>query len=86
MRQHIETSGYYLIENGHDDWTFIAGDFQYRNSFRNVVICAIARNGFRADDIDDAVKEMVKNDHDGIHFGIFKTFIFTFSQKDRKIA
>jgi hypothetical protein len=86
MKHSVETSGYYLIENSHDDWTFRAGQFAFRGTFKKVVTFAIIRYGFRADDIDIAIKEMIKHGNDAIHFGIYKTFIFTFNQKDRKVA
>lgn len=78
----VETGGYYLVEASNDRW-FVATkqSIVFSGSFKSVVMHMVTRMGFEADDIDVGIKELMKMqrtvEHNAIHFGMYKTFIFT---------
>lgn len=67
-----------------DTWIFDDhSGLLFDGSFKTVVGYMVD-NGFKMQDIELAVNEMMKNNHDSASFGMFKGFIFTYDRKDRK--
>lgn len=81
MDTRLNTAGYNLYEVSSDEWIFDSntGPF-YAGSFRDVV-SHMAQIGFQLDEIETAVRNMVNEDYNGAHFGMYKCFLFSF-QKD----
>lgn len=78
-KDRLRTSGYDLHEIENDKWTFDVKDEKtYTGTFKQVVVYMIEIAGFNAEIIEEAITEMIKRDHNGAHFGIYKRFIFSF--------
>lgn len=83
----LNSAGYELQEISFDHWLFrINGRTSISGTFQQIVILMVLSNGFHLDDIEDAVREMVNKDCDAIHFGMYKTMIYPYKQKDKKVA
>ena len=53
-----------MIEAKNNVWYLqVVGDTAYEGSFREVVLYAVYRVGFKLSDIDSAVQDMAKNGH-----------------------
>lgn len=86
MEKYLNTSGYDLYEIGLDEWIIdVKGGSLFAGSFKQVVKHAVLNMGFEFSEIEAAIHEMTKKKHNGAHFGMRRTFIFTF-QKDFKNA
>lgn len=84
MERDINTTGYDLYEVANDQWALhVKGGAAFVGSFRKVVRHAVTRLGFKLSEIEYATQEMLKQDHNGAHFGVYRGFIFTF-KKDFK--
>jgi hypothetical protein len=57
-------------------------------SFRSMIRLAIAECRIEASQLDVAVQEMIKNEHNTAHFGVWGTLIYTYNKKfsDRKVG
>jgi hypothetical protein len=63
------------------------GQGAYEGSFLQIATLCINRLGFSYEDFKEGVEEMTWNDHDTAHFGIYKSFIYSYdSNKKRKVA
>lgn len=75
-------SGYNLIELDTDKWILqvIDGDI-FGGTFKETILFAATRFGFAIEEIEIAIQEMVAFNHNAVHFGMNKTFIYTFIQE-----
>lgn len=80
MEKHLNSSGYDLYEITPDEWILNVKDGPlYIGTFKKVVKHAI-KMGFKMEELEIAVSEMLKKDHNAAHFGIHKGFIHTFKK------
>ncbi len=80
----LNASGYDLFEITKDEWILnVRGGALFTGTLRTVVLHCVKSLGFKLSEIEVALFEMHKNDHNGAHFGVYKGFIFSF-QKDFK--
>jgi hypothetical protein len=80
--------GYNLLELGHNSWAVqIIEQRLYTGTFREVILFSIVRLGFDMAELDKALTDMLDNKHDIAHFGMFKTFLYSYkSDWERKYA
>ncbi len=57
-----------------------------RGTLRQVMSYCQFYLGFDVKELDLALDEMIKQGHDGAHFGVMQGFIFTFDSKDRPLV
>jgi len=70
--------GYNLIEIDKDIWYLqVVGDTIFSGTFREVIVYAVRQFGFKMKDIDEAIQDMVNNNHNVAHFGMYKSFIYS---------
>ena len=50
----------------------------------HIMVYATDILGFNPDELEIAFVDMIRNDRDSAHFGIYKTFIFSFNKADRE--
>lgn len=75
--------GYNLIETKDNLWTIqVINGHCFSGTFLEVIMYAILRLGFNIDELDLAVKEMVDNNHNAAHFGMWSRFIFSFNKAE----
>lgn len=78
------SEGYDLYEVTKNEWILhVKNGAIYTGTFKKVIKYAVTKMGFKLEEFDIAVKEMVKYNHNGAHFGMYRGFIYTF-QKDFK--
>lgn len=80
MNKEFNSKGFDLYEIAHNQWvldTKVADIFG--GSWSDVLRYAVSI-GFKLSEIDTAVVEMVKHDHNAAHFGGGRGFIFTFKK------
>lgn len=86
----LNMAGYDLYEITKDEWILhVKNGPIYSGTFKKVVVHAIKRLGFRLEEFDIACQEMIKYNHNGAHFGMYKGFIYTFQKEfkhDRKAS
>ena len=56
----------------------------YEGNFNQIMSYCMSKLDIRAEELEVAVSEMMRNDHDAADFGIRNTFIYSFRRKDRK--
>lgn len=84
MEKNINIAGYDLYEITKNEWIMhVKGGPVFAGEFKKVVIHAVTKLGFELGEIEIAVQQMLKNDHNGAHFGTYKSFIYSF-RKDFK--
>ena len=81
-----ESTGYYLKEVSHDNWSFRSnGEYAiYIGSFKEMVRLMVNAHHFELGNIDLAIKEMLRNDHNMAHFGMHRSFIYSCNDKELK--
>jgi len=78
------TGGYNLMETDHGFWSINSADhIIFNGHFLEVVYFMVKKLGFHIDDIEEAIEIMEENGHNGIHFGVFKTVIYTFDAETK---
>ena len=83
MIKEFNSSGYNLYEIAHDEWILDdRNDTIVGGSFKDVIKYAISL-GFNLEEIEVAVTEMVKREHNAAHFGGGRKFIYTFQKEFR---
>jgi len=86
MDTNLNTAGYDLYEVSGDHWALHVKEGPvFVGSFRKVVTHAVTRLGFKLSEIEIATKEMIKMEHNGAHFGMYKGFIFTFQKEFKHV-
>ena len=50
----------------------------------HIMVYATHTLGFNPDELEMAFVDMIRNDKDSAHFGIYKAFIFSFNKADRE--
>lgn len=79
-------AGYNISEEGVNLWNIqVIDDTIYVGTFSEVVIYSIIRLGFKLEDIDIAINIMLEEGHNSAHFGMNRTFIYSF-QREEKVA
>lgn len=82
MQTSINSTGYDLYEITQNEWILkVKNGPMYVGTFKKVVKHAVTKMGFDLEEINVAVKEMIKYNHNAAHFGMYRGFIYTF-QKD----
>lgn len=82
--EELLTSGYNLMEKRYGLWSIEAiGNSSFTGSFMEVVYFMVKRMGFDIDDIEEAVSIMEEHGHNGCHFGMFRTWIYTFDAETK---
>ena len=75
-------AGYNIAEKGINLWTVqVINDTIYVGSFSEVVIYSIIRLGFKLEDIEFAVSTMLEEGHNVAHFGMNRTFLYSFQRE-----
>lgn len=82
----LSIMGYQLKEINNSIWSFSLGDKEYKRGDFKSIVSHMSKTGFSLEEIDDAIQEMCKHGHDVIHFGMFRTFLYTFDSKEKKTA
>lgn len=81
MDKYLNSAGFDLYEVTANEWILnIKGGALYVGEFKKVVRHAASKLGFSLSELDSAVKEMVKNDHNAAHFGMYRGFMYTFKK------
>lgn len=71
--------GYNLIEVESNSWAIqVIGDTVFTGTFREVILFSIVRLGFTMEELNIALNDMLTNGDDTAHFGIYRTFLYTF--------
>jgi hypothetical protein len=86
----LSANGYDLYEAFEAQWVldFKNGDAFY-GSLEEIGVYMCKKLDFNLREIDIAVEEMIKKNHNAAHFGVFKSMIFTFVKEinlDRKVS
>jgi hypothetical protein len=82
MNKGLNGAGYDLYEKSNDEWILnVKGGSVFVGTFRKVVTHAVTRMGFELDEIDFAVKQMLDKGHNAAHFGMYRSFIFSFQKE-----
>lgn len=92
METSINSAGYDMWEIGPDQWLMdVKGTNKvYVGTFKQVVKHSVEKLGFELESFNEAIEIFIdkqeKEGHNGIHFGMYRTFIFTFKREywDRK--
>jgi hypothetical protein len=87
MFQIENSKGYDISYVSINEWIFnVRDDNPFIGSFADVVRYAIGIHGFKIKEIEKAIEAMLMFDHDSIHFGMFRTMIFTYNREEKKVA
>lgn len=87
MDKHLNAAGYDLYEITKDEWILnVKNGPIYAGSFKKVIKHAVVRMGFDLQELELAVSEMVKNGHNGAHFGMYKGFIYSFQKEFKHVG
>lgn len=81
--------GYNLIEYSKDEWYLqVIGQVAYKGTFRQAIIFAISKLGFKIEELDMAINIMLQEDHNIAHFGMYRGFMYSHRQdfSKRKVA
>jgi len=77
----LNANGFNLIELSENVWVFEAIEFEsFTGTLREVITFAVRRYAFNVQEIEKALLEMVQMDHNAVHFGMWATFVYSFSQ------
>lgn len=77
-------SGYDLFQTLDANWIFSAqGAGMAEGSFDAILRFMISAHGFNIHDIEQGVEMMIGCDHDSIHFGMYKSPIFTKTRQEQ---
>lgn len=80
----MDSAGYDLYEVTRDEWVLeVKNGPIFHGTLVKIGVHAVKRMGFKMGDIEIATQEMLKHGHNAAHFGMYRTFMFTF-QKDFK--
>ena len=67
---------------GNEQWVIdLKNGLSFYGSLKEVVFYMTEKLGFDKNVILDATNEMVDNGHNAIHFGTFRTILFTFNKE-----
>ena len=84
MKDQMNTKGFNFHMMALDNWIFDDGfNKLFDGSFASVMIYATTR-GFRMEDLEMGVEMMLATNHDSIHFGMYKSPVFSFNRKENK--
>lgn len=87
MFEKLHSPGYDLYEISLNEWIFnVKGGDLFTGSLSEVVRYMVTHYLFTPDNIEDAVRDMWSNGDDSVHFGMYRTHIFTFKRGERKTA
>lgn len=79
MEKNINISGYDLYEITKDEWILnVRSGPLHVGTFKDVVKLAVTKLRFSLEEVEFAVKEMIRTDHNAAHFGVQGSFIHTF--------
>jgi hypothetical protein len=79
------TKGFNLLELSKDTWVFQAVDGEsYVGSLKSVIRFAVVEHFFKLKEIETALLEMSKENHNAAHFGMWGTFIHSFNRERPK--
>lgn len=79
----LNSRGYDLKETI-DGWEFISrGEETVSGDLTRVVAIMVLKFGFWIEEIEESVAMMVRDNCNAIHFGMYKTMIFTYRQEDK---
>jgi len=82
----FNAAGYDLYEVSRDHWAIHVKEGPvYVGSFKKVVKHCVLRLGFDLEEIKVAVDEMLKYNHNGAHFGMYRGFIYTFEKEFKHV-
>lgn len=83
------STGYDLYQpfDNTDQWIVVSNSSRaYAGTLKEIVIYIIEKFDFRMDDIEDGLNLIADNiwqDHDAVHFGCYKTAIFSFNYEEK---
>lgn len=86
MDKNLNSEGYDLYEITKDQWVLhVKGGNIYNGTFKKLIKYAIVKLGFEMEEIELAIGEMLNKGHNGAHFGMYKTFIFSFIKEFKSV-
>lgn len=72
-------TGYTLLEVEKDIWFFNVVDGEsFGGTLKEVVLFAIFKHQVKFSDIELAIQDMIKEGHNAAHFGMWKSFIYSY--------
>jgi hypothetical protein len=75
----------YEIRYKGDKWeVHTQGYGAYEGTLLQIFVFLMDRVGFTYDDIREGIEEMFWHDNDTAHFGIYKSFIYSYNYADKK--
>lgn len=78
---------YNIYDLGNGKWQVHSVDHgAYEGSFRQIMAYLYVELGFKHEELDFGIQEMCRNDHDGMHFGIYKCFIYSFKREQKNVG
>ncbi len=89
MFETYNTAGYdlYQLPNHPDSWVIDPKSTEsYSGTLKQVVVYMIDKFGFHVDDIEEGINilaDNVENQHDCVHFGAFRSPIYSFNRKEK---
>lgn len=86
MQSILSSKGANLHMMAPDTWVFDDHSGQLFDGRFKAVISHMIDRGFSMNDVETAVNEIIKNDHDSANFGMFKGFIFSYNRKEKKVS
>jgi hypothetical protein len=82
MNTTLTSLGYDLYEVSDNCWAIhIKGGKLFIGTFKEVVTACVTKLGFELEEFEFATKEMIDKGHNGAHFGMYRSFMFTFQRE-----
>lgn len=70
-----------LYEVSHDNWNLEFKDgLTYNDSFKEIVYLMTLEFAFDLQEIEHGIETMLKKDHNAIHFGAARKFLYSFNK------
>lgn len=93
-QQYMESKGQFeIVALVDDSYKYITSSYKiYKNgmlvseveNYAGMAFFLMSKHGFELSEIEFAVRELNKNEHDTAHFGVFGTFLFTSDSLETK--
>jgi hypothetical protein len=73
---------YNIIELSEDLWLFQqVGEESIYGTFLEIFLIALIQYSFNFNELELAIQHMIEEDHNAAHFGMWKSFIYSFNYK-----
>ena len=82
MFEYVNGNGYDIVNLGNDQWLLdVKGVRKYHGTIDELIEFCTKKYGFEINDLEFAVDMMVSSNHNAAHFGVYRTFIYSFNHK-----